>query len=453
MTHTFHIGFWLQKIKNSAKRYVSCRVTVNGKSTEVSTGIRVEPQYWDETLKRIDLNRLEKPADKQTARKNNRQLDEVEETLRHIEKELRMKKEKVSPTIIKQLFKGETPVKKEVGFLETFDKWIVQAEAEQETVEGKEKVTIQTYQNRRNNYRVFLEKEYAKKDILLSEMPSDFQERAKFYFQKKHYVIQYQKFGLCPEQVNRHLAVIDIVLEFARKKGCLLFNPTTKERIKTSHYPRKEKVYLDFEELLHLQSHVFTLDELRHIGYGDEVKLPYVLQTTQLVADCFVFGCYTGLAFNEQKNMSAENEIIGFDGKKWLKLIRGKNKRLNPEPVYIPLLEIPRLILDKYRQHPLCHFKNTLLPVPSNAEYNRAIKDIARIMNCTKHLTTHVARKTFTTLFVNSVKNPEMAALILGDTEAVMKTHYLSVQHQTIAQTMQEFEEQMKEKQKALKSG
>ena len=61
---------------------------------------------------------------------------------------------------------------------------------------------------------------------------------------------------------------------------------------------KKEIVFLSVDELKSLESHQFSQPRL------------------QLVKDWFVFSCYTGLAYNEIKNLKKEHIVKGFDNSK-----------------------------------------------------------------------------------------------------------------------------------------
>lgn len=45
----------------------------------------------------------------------------------------------------------------------------------------------------------------------------------------------------------------------------------------------------------------------------------------------------------------------------------------------IPLLDIPKQILNKYKEHPECAKKNVLLPIPTNQKMNSYLKETADI--------------------------------------------------------------------------
>src|ERR1700761_6338486 len=87
------------------------------------------------------------------------------------------------------------------------------------------------------------------------------------------------------------------------------------------------------------------------------------------------------------------NIITGIDGKKWI----AKNREKTDEKEDVPLLPIPELILQKYKNHPYCVRKGRLLPVKSNQKYNDYLKEISALCGIKRDLTSHIARHTFAT--------------------------------------------------------
>ncbi|MDJ1498919.1 phage integrase SAM-like domain-containing protein [Cytophagaceae bacterium DM2B3-1] len=445
--YIFSLLFWLKKGRQPETRTISLRITVSGTSVEYSTGIKITPEQWDNEIKRLNLRTLSS-KERPLAVQHNKRLDEIEEGIRQIEKEFRIKKKTITAQIIKEAYEGGAVTAKEMQFLEVFDIYLAEMESKVGLVGENSAETLRTYKTRRLNVGEFVEAEFGKKDIYLSEVKKDFNERFKLHLQTRHYCKQLKKIGLGFGQIKKHLEAVEKVLEFAQRRDYIQQVNIHKVTVKVHLFENKEKVFLTNDELIRLQNHTFTLEDLERIGYPHAERNDIVLQTIRECADCFIVGCWTGLAYSEQEILSEQDHIhMGMDGRKWIKIIRKKQKHLNPKFTWIPILQMPQQIFAKYKDHALCQLKNRCLPVPSNAEYNRTLKLISQILDFNKPLTVHVARKTFTTLFVNAVQNPQMAALILGDTEEVMKQHYLSVQHQTISEKMGEFERTMQEKQ------
>lgn len=104
----------------------------------------------------------------------------------------------------------------------------------------------------------------------------------------------------------------------------------------------------------------------------------------------------------------------------------------------IPLLSIPKQILEKYIDNPYCHDKGVLLSVPCNQKMNSYIKEIADLCGIKKHISTHTARHTFASIIAlaNNVSFPNEAKM-LGHSSTRMTQHYAKVINQSILKEMQ----------------
>lgn len=128
--------------------------------------------------------------------------------------------------------------------------------------------------------------------------------------------------------------------------------------------------------------------------------------------DCFLFQCYTGLAYSEIKGIRRENIKI-IEGDRWIVINR---KKTGTESKLI-LLPIASAILDKYAAHPYCNKTNQLLPVRSNAKYNIALKEVQAAGNLNTTLYSHVGRHIFASTVALQFGLPmETLAKVLGHT-------------------------------------
>jgi integrase len=179
------------------------------------------------------------------------------------------------------------------------------------------------------------------------------------------------------------------IIIIAKNNGWILADPFANYKIRIS---KVDRGYLSQEELDLLICKKFTIKRLEQ------------------VRDIFVFSCYTGLAYIDVKNLRESHIRTSFDGNLWIMTKRQKtNVNAN-----IPLLDVPKLILDKY--------KNTLpneavLPVPSNQKLNSYLKEIADACGINKNLTFHLARHTFATTTTLAKGVPiESVSKMLGHT-------------------------------------
>mgnify|MGYP002228002122 CR=1 FL=1 len=116
------------------------------------------------------------------------------------------------------------------------------------------------------------------------------------------------------------------------------------------------------------------------------LKKEFTIPRLQTVRDIFVFCALTGLAFTDVQHLRYEHIIKDVNGEYWIRKAREKTDNMCD----IPLLDIPRMILEKYKTHPECLKKGVVLPVPSNQRMNSYLKEIADICGINKPLSTHV---------------------------------------------------------------
>ena len=115
----------------------------------------------------------------------------------------------------------------------------------------------------------------------------------------------------------------------------------------------------------------------------------------------FIFECYTGLAFTDMVNLRSENNVVDTKGNEWIIKSRQKTKIQST----IPLLPIAKEILMKYQDE---------LPTLTNQKYNGYLKELGDICGIKKNLHSHLARRTFATILLNSGVDMVSVSKILG---------------------------------------
>jgi len=118
------------------------------------------------------------------------------------------------------------------------------------------------------------------------------------------------------------------------------------------------------------------------------------------------------LPYNELMSLKHTNIITGFDNNLWIKMKRKKTSK----ELSIPLLPKAESIMQKYNN------EDYIFPRIRNQKYNSYLKEIADI---DKHLTTHIARKTFasTVLLYNDVPM-EIVSELLGHSKIEITQNY-----------------------------
>lgn len=154
------------------------------------------------------------------------------------------------------------------------------------------------------------------------------------------------------------------IILIARNNGILIGDPFANYKI------RLEKVDRGY----------LTEDEIKII-----LKKKMVSERLEQVRDVFIFSCFSGLAYVDVANLKEDNIRKSFDGNLW---IITKRQKTNTD-VNVPLLDIPKMILEKYKGK-LPNGK--VLPIISNQKLNAYLKEIADVCGIKKNLTFHMAR-------------------------------------------------------------
>jgi integrase/recombinase XerD len=136
----------------------------------------------------------------------------------------------------------------------------------------------------------------------------------------------------------------------------------------------------------------------------------YSIARLQQVKDFFVFACYTGLAYIDLMQLTADNLSRGIDGQLWIFSHREKTEK----PIKVPLLSQAIEVLNKYQSHPKAQVYGRLFPPISNQRMNSYLKEIADTCGITKNLTFHIARHTFATTvtLTNGVPIESVSAML-----------------------------------------
>ena len=87
----------------------------------------------------------------------------------------------------------------------------------------------------------------------------------------------------------------------------------------------------------------------------------FKIERLELVRDVFIFCVYTGLAFIDVYNLHPEHISEDGNGNLWIVKPREKTNNL----CNIPLLSIPKQILEKYKDNPYAWIKELYYPFPA----------------------------------------------------------------------------------------
>lgn len=401
--HILKILFLISATRINKKGLVPliCRITYKSQRKDFSTGLFINPNYWDSKSQKA------KPPNEENTFINN-ELSLIKNKINQAFFVLQIKEIDFSANDIYNQYAGIS-LTTEKSVLEVFALHI----QKQEKLIGIDttEVSVAKFRQTQKHLKSFILHNYKKKDYLLKDLKSSFIAEFEYYLKAekkfKHHTIYktIQRF--------RQIIKIAVASDFLSKDPFLLHkNPK----------PKKEVIFLTPEELKSLEKHSFS-----------SVRL-------QQVADMFIFCCYTGLAYSEMAKLESKHIEQGFDGNKWIRMIRDKTDKT----ISIPLLPKAISILEKYQEND----NVLLLPVVSNQRFNSYLKEIADIVGIKKNLTHHIARKTFATtvLLYNDVPM-EIVSELLGHSEmSITQAHYGKIVQKKVSEHILKLKGKLNEK-------
>jgi integrase len=264
----------------------------------------VNPKFWDVKAGKATGRTLE-------AAEINTLLDNTRSAIVGIYRSLQERENSVTAEKIKNAFLG-TDVKHRT-LLELFD----EHNREKKLLVGISiaKSTYNKYRITRDHLTAYLKERHQLSDISLKEINHKF-------------VCDFELFLLTARHseentIAKYMQMFKHIIGIALKYGWIHENPFSGYRI---HLKKTDRGYLTQNEIEILINQKFTA---RHL---------------EKVRDIFVFCCFTGLSYIDVKRLTRDDIKISFDGELW---IMGKRRKTDTG-YRVPLLEIPKRIMEKY---------------------------------------------------------------------------------------------------------
>jgi site-specific recombinase XerD len=376
-------------LKQSGCHTIYCRVSVNGENKVRSTGQKIKPEDWNQETQRSAHKGI------------NETLSIIEHQIRSAENELITTQQ---PITLKNILGSiDTDYKRET-FLDVFhnhNKKLKELVGVGEFAKG----TYTKYNTMLKHTINFLADEYDKDDIDFSELSLEWIENFEHWFRTKA--------NISHNTTLKYLTCIKKIVNIGHRKGYIHNDPF-------EGFSRKKKetipTYLNIEELKRIENKDFEIERL------------------QRVADCFIFGCYTGLAYSDMANLDRDKNFWREGNNIYLQTRRTKTK----EPVKLILFPTAKRIYKKYENN------SKVLPINSNQRMNAYLKEIQTLCRIPKELTTHVARHTFaTTICISNGVSIETLQILLGHSDRRSTTHYGKVTNTKIMKDMKELKNRL----------
>jgi len=393
-SNTFSIIFFTRKSRSNSNRLtIYCRITVNGKRSEISLQRSIMVSEWDNSK---SLGR----GNSTKARVLNNYLDHVYNKLLVCHKQLLEEDKVIFANAIKGRYLGKDDARKTL--LELID------------YHNTNMITILKLGTMKNYYttekylKEFLIKKKKAEDIYLKQLNYrfiiDFEQFLRTYKNSKKQLM------LSNNGVMKHLERFKKMVNLALKLEWIAKNPFSKFQLKFTKYDRQ---YLTERELTLIEDTYFKQERLVR------------------VKDIFLFSCYTGLSYIDVKELSISQIVLGIDNRYWIHTKREKTNEL----VKVPILPKALIIIEKYKKFLEVTNSKTLLPLYSNQKTNSYLKEIAKGCDIHKNITFHVARHTFATTVMLSNGVPiETVSKLLGHTKLSTTQIYARVLEHKISE-------------------
>ncbi|NMA74551.1 MAG: site-specific integrase [Bacteroidales bacterium] len=405
---TFSIIFYINtsKQKKSGKCPIMGRISVDGKNTTFSTGMDILPNEW---------NAQEGLAVGKAITSINKQIENYKSELNTHYKAMIESKGYITAESLKNALRGigtnrNTLMQEFAELMEEKRKSI--------GIKIKES-TYPVYPNAYRHLKDFLSKKYNVTDISFGQVNTAFVEAFALYLKLD--------LRMTPRTVKCNLIPFRTCVTRAKHKGLILQDPFfdyTRERI----IPKRPWLTMGEIERL-MQVHT------KHA-------------TWNFTRDMFIFCVFTGITAIDLRNLKHSNIQRQEDGSLWIVLNRQKTGTAS----YIPLLDIPIRILDKYRDSEFAGEDGQVFKLQTHVNMNWQLKRIAKAANIDKRLTFHISRFTFATTVCLTQGVPiETLSQMMGHLSIKTTQIYAEVTRTKINEDMTNLAERIQGKYKLLK--
>lgn len=252
---------------------------------------------------------------------------------------------------------------RELKTFSTKENFIAYSLAENKKRYARKEIEQKTFQN--HNATMVQVKNF-QADVLISEINDKWLKKFKFYLEAKNYK---------PGTVWARVKNVVTMLHLADTEPMLYVNP---DAFKFSlPKPKDETTFLDQEELRRL---MLLYDPM------------YLTGIEYQVLSAFLFSCFTGIRISDIYRAHHSWEI----SEDFIRFLPHKNRKAG-KYITIPVIPAAKRFIQTIIGN---YFK-----LPSQPEYNRTLKDLARKAEINKRLTSHVGRHTFGYLYMTTVGN------------------------------------------------
>lgn len=386
MRSTFSILFYINrgKTRSDGTTSVLCRITVDGKSTVMTTGIYSKPADWDP-----------KSGETKCVRDNAR-LAAMRGDIEKAYMDILKKQGVVSAEMLKNSVAGNITVPS--GLL-----GVGEAERLRLKARSEETGSNSTYRESGYNQRYLAEylTSTGKSDIPVADVTGEFGHAYKAYLVRRK--------NFSPQHVNKCMRWLSRLLYIAVDNGTIRVNP-----IEDMNYERRPDA----------RHRYITRDELRRI-----LATPMRDTRQELGRRAFIFSCFTGLAYADVQLLYPHHIGTTSDGRRYIRINRRKTK----VEAFIPLHPMAERILSLYNT---TDDEKPVFPLPSRDAMWFEIHELGVAIGKDDNLSYHQARHSFGTMLISESIPIESIAGMMGHSNISTTQGYAKITEDKIAREM-----------------
>jgi len=407
---TFGLIFFTKKANENGECRIYSRITINGKSVDLSTKRIVNKILWN------SARGMARGTSKESLEVND-YLEQFRSGVVDAYQEAIIQQKPLTPENIRNAFLGQDEA------AHTFqDLFNYHNEHEKQVLA---KGTMKNYYTTQDYILQFLKKSKKSAGWDISQLSYKFIADFELFLRTFKKVDDPQP--LNNNGVMKHLERFKKMINMAVTIEWLEKDPFVKHKLK---FTSKERGYLTDEELAIVETKELETEKLNY------------------VRDLFLFGCYTGLSYIDAINLTPNNLMIGIDKEHWLITQRQKSSK----PVKLPLLPLAAQLIARHRHDPGAISNGTIFRPISNQKLNDYLKDLAKECGIDKNFSFHLARHTFATTVTLANGVPiETVSKMLGHTKISTTQIYAKVVERKVSEDMLALRTKLREKTQPVK--
>ena len=375
MRSTFKILFYInrQKTKADGNTAILCRITIDGKSTAITTGEECNPSGWNS---KQGLT---------TDRKTNQRISEFRELIEKTYRDILTREGVVSVELIKNRLQG---IATNPTTLLTMSRAELQAVKESVDRSRAEGTYLNLYYYDRN-LREFIENKGVQ-DISIDTITESLFEEYRFFLKKQ---------GFAAATINRYLCWLSRLMFRAVSQRIIRCNP-----FENAKYEKEDR-------------------KIRFLQKGEVMKLMAMKMNDREAEQArlmFVFSFFTGMAISDIENLKYKHIQTAADGQRYIRKERQKTK----VEFVVPLHPIAEAIISHCRneqerneEHLTVKEKGDSLvfqPHCSRSVMGKNLSVVGKACGIRQRLSYHMARHTFGTMCLSAGIPIESIAKMMG---------------------------------------